>query len=162
GFSWAEHGEELLRRRKPWYHAQEPRPGVSVIGERLGELAAADGRRRWPRAARDGPRSGSPAPWPEAPTRRDSQVMDYSCAMDTPRSGKTRVTSVSLRAETLEAIRARAGKQGVSSYIEEAVQRQLQREAIDEYIATAEAEHGPVDQTEVAARADRIRAHDAA
>ncbi|GLW54678.1 hypothetical protein Kpho01_26890 [Kitasatospora phosalacinea] len=40
GFSWAEHGEELLRRRKPWYYAQEPRPGVSVIGERLGELAA--------------------------------------------------------------------------------------------------------------------------
>ncbi|GAA2105403.1 hypothetical protein GCM10009759_42440 [Kitasatospora saccharophila] len=43
GFSWAEHGEELLRRRKPWYYAQEPRPGVSVIGERLAELAT--GRR---------------------------------------------------------------------------------------------------------------------
>ncbi|MCX4747856.1 hypothetical protein OG455_20430 [Kitasatospora sp. NBC_01287] len=81
--------------------------------------------------------------------------------MDASRPGKTRVTSVSLRTETLEAIRARAGKQGVSSYIEEAVQRQLQREAIDEYIATAEAEHGPVDPTEVAARAERIRAHHA-
>ncbi|WP_248782555.1 hypothetical protein [Kitasatospora setae] len=44
GFTWAEHGEELLRRRKPWYYADEPRPGVSVIGERLGELAAG-GRR---------------------------------------------------------------------------------------------------------------------
>ncbi|MEV4559850.1 hypothetical protein AB0K51_23045 [Kitasatospora sp. NPDC049285] len=43
GFAWAEHGEELLRRRKPWYYAQEPRPGVSVIGERLAELLA--GRR---------------------------------------------------------------------------------------------------------------------
>ncbi|WP_035864565.1 hypothetical protein [Kitasatospora cheerisanensis] len=43
GFSWAEHGEELLRRRKPWYYAREPRPGVSVIGDRLAELAA--GRR---------------------------------------------------------------------------------------------------------------------
>ncbi len=43
GFNWAEHGEELLRRRKPWYYAQEPRPGVSVIGDRLAELAA--GRR---------------------------------------------------------------------------------------------------------------------
>jgi ribosomal protein S15P/S13E len=42
------------------------------------------------------------------------------------------------------------------------VQRQLQREAIDEYIATAEAEHGPVDTAEVAARAERIRAHHAA
>ncbi|MEU5385582.1 hypothetical protein [Kitasatospora cineracea] len=43
GFTWAEHGEELLRGRKPRYYAQEPRPGVFVIGERLGELAA--GRR---------------------------------------------------------------------------------------------------------------------
>ncbi|MFF2820328.1 hypothetical protein ACFVT9_32970 [Kitasatospora cineracea] len=47
GFTWAEHGEELLRGRKPRYYAQEPRPGVSVIGERLGELAA--GGRRIPR-----------------------------------------------------------------------------------------------------------------
>lgn len=82
--------------------------------------------------------------------------------MDEPRRGKTRVTSVSLRAETLEAIRARAGRQGVSAYIEEAVQRQLQREAIDEFIAAAEAEHGPVDPADVAARAERLRAHHAA
>ncbi|CAG7651147.1 conserved hypothetical protein [Actinacidiphila bryophytorum] len=88
--------------------------------------------------------------------------MYYTSLMDTPRPGKTRVTSVSLRAETLEAIRSRAGKQGVSSYIEEAVQRQLQREAVDDYIAEYEAEHGPLDQAEVAARAERIRAHHAA
>ncbi|MEY9938052.1 hypothetical protein [Streptacidiphilus sp. MAP5-3] len=40
GFTWSEHGEDLLRRRKPWYYVQEPRPGVSVIGERLSELTA--------------------------------------------------------------------------------------------------------------------------
>jgi hypothetical protein len=40
GFTWTEHGEALLRRRKPWYYEQEPRPGVSVIGPRLAELAA--------------------------------------------------------------------------------------------------------------------------
>ncbi len=40
GFTWAEHGEALLRRRKPWYYQQEPRPGVSVIGSRLAELIA--------------------------------------------------------------------------------------------------------------------------
>jgi hypothetical protein len=40
GFTWADHGEALLRRRKPWYYEQEPRPGVSVIGARLAELAA--------------------------------------------------------------------------------------------------------------------------
>ncbi|PYC65349.1 hypothetical protein C7C46_32680, partial [Streptomyces tateyamensis] len=30
GFTWTEHGEALLRRRKPWYYESEPRPGVSV------------------------------------------------------------------------------------------------------------------------------------
>ncbi|MBC2900634.1 hypothetical protein [Streptomyces cupreus] len=46
GFTWSEHGEALLRRRKPWYYATEPRPGVSVIGDRLSALAA--GRRQSP------------------------------------------------------------------------------------------------------------------
>ncbi|MFF7155760.1 hypothetical protein [Streptomyces sp. NPDC008139] len=38
GFTWSEHGDALLRRRKPWYYESEPRPGVSVIGDRLNEL----------------------------------------------------------------------------------------------------------------------------
>jgi hypothetical protein len=38
-FTWAEHGEALMRRRKAWYYEREPRPGVSVIGARLMELA---------------------------------------------------------------------------------------------------------------------------
>jgi hypothetical protein len=38
-FTWAGHGEALLRRRKPWYYEREPRPGISVIGTRLTELA---------------------------------------------------------------------------------------------------------------------------
>jgi hypothetical protein len=37
-FTWAEHGEVLMRRRKPWYYEREPRPGISVIGARLSEL----------------------------------------------------------------------------------------------------------------------------
>lgn len=82
--------------------------------------------------------------------------------MDKPRPGKTRVTSVSLRAETLDAIRERAGKQGVSSYIEEAVQRQLQREAIDEFIAAAEAEGGPLGSAAIEEKAERVRAYHAA
>ncbi|MFI9270140.1 hypothetical protein ACIGXM_05420 [Kitasatospora sp. NPDC052896] len=52
GFTWAEHGEALLRRRKPWYYEQEPRPGVSVIGERLSELVAGGRRRKLTRARR--------------------------------------------------------------------------------------------------------------
>ena len=37
-FTWAEHGEALMRQRKPWYYEHEPRPGISVIGARLSEL----------------------------------------------------------------------------------------------------------------------------
>jgi hypothetical protein len=40
-FSWSEHGAALLRKRKASYYAREPQPGVSVIGERLLELADA-------------------------------------------------------------------------------------------------------------------------
>jgi hypothetical protein len=40
GFSWAEHGEALLLRRKSWYYQQARRPGVSVVATRLAELAA--------------------------------------------------------------------------------------------------------------------------
>jgi hypothetical protein len=39
-FTWTDHGEALLQRRKPWYYEHEPRPGVSVIGARLQELVA--------------------------------------------------------------------------------------------------------------------------
>ena len=38
-FAWTEHGEALLRRRKAWYYEREPRPGFSMIGARLSELA---------------------------------------------------------------------------------------------------------------------------
>jgi hypothetical protein len=44
-FTWSKHGETLLRRRKAWYYEREPRPGVSVIGTRLSELAARARRR---------------------------------------------------------------------------------------------------------------------
>ena len=44
-FTWAEHGEALLRKRKAWYYKCEPRPGVSMIGARLSELAARTRRR---------------------------------------------------------------------------------------------------------------------
>jgi hypothetical protein len=37
-FTWAEHGESLMRRRKPWYYEHVPRPGITVIGTRLSDL----------------------------------------------------------------------------------------------------------------------------
>ena len=47
-FTWAEHGEALMRRRKPWYYKCEPRPGISVIGARLSELVRlVDNGRIW-------------------------------------------------------------------------------------------------------------------
>ena len=55
-FTWTEHGEALMRRRKKWYYRREPRPGVTVIGDRLLELA-------WPPAVAGKPaNAGRPEP----------------------------------------------------------------------------------------------------
>ncbi|MFI9119205.1 hypothetical protein ACIGW0_07395 [Streptomyces bikiniensis] len=45
GFTWSEHGDALLRRRKPRYYESDPRPGASVIGDRLSELLGGELRR---------------------------------------------------------------------------------------------------------------------
>jgi hypothetical protein len=48
GFSWRQHGEGLLRKRKPGYFENEPLPGVAVLSDRVMELARArrqEGRR---------------------------------------------------------------------------------------------------------------------
>jgi hypothetical protein len=39
-FTWAEHGEALLRKRKPWHYEEETLPQVTIVGDRLLELAA--------------------------------------------------------------------------------------------------------------------------
>jgi hypothetical protein len=71
--------------------------------------------------------------------------------METPRPGRTRTTSISLAAETLEAIRERAGKGGVSAFIEEAVRHELAMLALGEIVADHEARHGAFTPAEVAA-----------
>jgi hypothetical protein len=38
--STAVNGQALTRRRKDWYYQREPRLGVTVLGERLLELAS--------------------------------------------------------------------------------------------------------------------------
>jgi hypothetical protein len=45
-FTWAEHSEALMRRRKAWCYQHERRPGFSVIGDRLLELASSGRRYR--------------------------------------------------------------------------------------------------------------------
>jgi hypothetical protein len=38
-FTWRQHGEGLLRKRKPGYYETEPLPGVAVLSDRVLELA---------------------------------------------------------------------------------------------------------------------------
>lgn len=40
-FSWAAHGEALLREHKPAWYERQPRPRISVIGDRLAPYAGA-------------------------------------------------------------------------------------------------------------------------
>jgi hypothetical protein len=69
-----------------------------------------------------------------------------------PGEGPTTVVSVSMHSGTIGAVRGRTGRRGVSAYIEAAVQRQIERDNLDELIAAAEAEHGPVTNEEIAAK----------
>lgn len=79
-----------------------------------------------------------------------------------PGEGPTTVVSVSMHSGTIGAVRGRAGRRGVSAYIEAAVQRQIERDNLDELIAAAEAEHGPITEEEIAAKRQVLaRARDA-
>jgi len=69
-----------------------------------------------------------------------------------PGEGPTTAVSVSFHVGTISAVRNRVGKRGVSAYIEAAVHRQIERDNLDEIIAAAEAEHGPVAPEEIAAK----------
>lgn len=64
--------------------------------------------------------------------------------------------SVTMPAETSEGVRSRVGARGFSTYIAGAVARQLERDALGDLLAEMEAEHGPVDEAEVAAIMDRL------
>ena len=72
------------------------------------------------------------------------------------------MTSVSLPTETLEAIRARVGKKGLSAFVAEAVQRELHRQANRDDLAELIAETGPVDEDELRGTLDRLDRHHAA
>jgi Arc/MetJ family transcription regulator len=52
--------------------------------------------------------------------------------------------SVSLEHELVEAARERVGGRGMSAYVNEAVRRQLRRDALAELLADLRDEHGPV------------------
>ncbi|CAL9422293.1 hypothetical protein SUDANB105_01868 [Streptomyces sp. enrichment culture] len=73
-----------------------------------------------------------------------------------PGDGPTSGISVSLTAGTLQAIRERVGKRGVSAYLEKAAQRQIERDNLDELIADFDKLHGPVDPEAVAAKRAKL------
>ncbi len=66
--------------------------------------------------------------------------------------------SVTMPAEASEGVRARVGARGFSTYVAKAVARQLERDALDDILNLMEAEHGPVDEHEVAAIMSRLTA----
>jgi hypothetical protein len=73
-----------------------------------------------------------------------------------PGDGPTSGISVTLTAGTLQAIRERVGKRGVSAYLEKAAQRQIERDNLDELIADFDEVHGPADPAAVAAKRARL------
>ncbi|MCY0936108.1 hypothetical protein [Streptomyces sp. H34-S4] len=73
-----------------------------------------------------------------------------------PGDGPSSGISVSLTAGTLQAIRERVGKRGVSAYLERAAQRQIERDHLDELIAEFDRVNGPADPAAVADKRARL------
>ncbi|KIF03971.1 hypothetical protein PL81_20460 [Streptomyces sp. RSD-27] len=73
-----------------------------------------------------------------------------------PGDGPSSGISVSLTAGTLQAIRDRVGKRGVSAYLERAAQRQIELDKLDELIADFDRVNGPADPEAVAAKRAKL------
>ncbi|MFD4634023.1 hypothetical protein ACFVYR_20030 [Streptomyces sp. NPDC058284] len=73
-----------------------------------------------------------------------------------PGDGPSSGISVSLTAGTLQAIRERVGKRGVSAYLEKAAQRQIERDNLDELIADFDQANGPADPEAVASKRAKL------
>ncbi|GAA3370889.1 CopG family transcriptional regulator [Streptomyces sannanensis] len=66
-----------------------------------------------------------------------------------PGEGPTKSVSVSVHQGTIEAVRARVGRRGISGYVEAAIQRQIERDNLAELIAANEELHGPLTDEEI-------------
>ncbi|MGW7099885.1 CopG family transcriptional regulator [Streptomyces sp. NPDC054838] len=66
-------------------------------------------------------------------------------------SEPTQKYSISMPRDVAEAARARSGPSGLSAYVTAAVARQIERDNLNELIAVAEAEHGPITEEELRA-----------
>ncbi|MEU6482614.1 CopG family transcriptional regulator [Streptomyces sp. NPDC046887] len=70
--------------------------------------------------------------------------------------GPTGRYSITMPRGLTEAARARGGPSGPSACVTAAVARRIERDALDELITVAEAEHGPIGEEEVQALRDRL------
>jgi hypothetical protein len=66
----------------------------------------------------------------------------------------TQKYSITMPRDIAEAARARSGPSGLSAYVSAAVARQIERDNLDELIAVAEADHGPISDEEILAKRD--------
>lgn len=65
--------------------------------------------------------------------------------------------SITMPRDVAGAARSRSGPSGLSSYVAAAVARQLERDNLNEIIAVAEAEYGPIGEGEIQQNRDRLR-----
>lgn len=71
-------------------------------------------------------------------------------------SEATQKYSITLPRDIAEAARVRGGPSGLSAYVAAAVARQIERDSLNDLIAVAEAEHGPITDEEVQAKRDTL------
>ncbi|MBC9731080.1 CopG family transcriptional regulator [Streptomyces sp. TRM68367] len=64
--------------------------------------------------------------------------------------------SITMPRDIAEAAKARSGPSGLSAYVAAAVARQIERDNLNELIAVAEAEHGPIADEEIQALRDQL------
>lgn len=64
--------------------------------------------------------------------------------------------SITMPRDVAEAAKARSGPSGLSAYVAAAVARQIERDNLNEIIAVAEAEHGPITDDEIQALRDQL------
>jgi hypothetical protein len=72
--------------------------------------------------------------------------------------GPAAKVSVSLRVGNIRAVRERAGARGFSAYVDAAVERQIERDLLEEALEANEAEAGPIPQGLRDEAADLFRA----
>ncbi len=64
-----------------------------------------------------------------------------------PGEGPAAKVSVSLRAGNIRAIKERVGARGFSAYVDAAVERQIERDLLEEALQANEGESGPIPQS---------------